>query len=99
MAFGLPSRWPITTRLLVSIPLFGPAFQSDFTSPAFASISMSSSSDRTAMSAGWPALMARAWRPEPLYDSSNVTSRPVLAFQLLAKAGIRPSWNASFTTE
>ena len=48
---------------------------------------MSPSSESTATSASNPEAIARAWAPEPLYDSSNRTSRPVSAFHCAAKAG------------
>ena len=52
-----------------------------------------------AISASNPAAMARDWAPEPLYDSSNRTSRPVSCFQLAANAGSSASWRTSRTTE
>ena len=77
----------MTTRLRVTIPLCGPAFQSFWTSPALTSSSMSLSSESTAMSASNPEAMARLWAPEPLYDSSNRTSGRSCRFQLRGEGG------------
>ena len=43
---------------------------------------MSPSCDRIATSASNPEAIARAWAPDPLYDSSNVTARPGPALPL-----------------
>ena len=83
----------------MTIPRPGPLFHASETRPAFTSGVTSSSKLRMAMSASNPAAMARDWAPEPLYDSSNRTSRPVSAFHLAAKAGRRASCRTSRTTE
>ena len=89
----------MTTRLLLTIPRVGPAFQLSLTRPALTSRVMSPSSESTAMSASNPEAIARLWAPEALYDSSNRTVRPVRRFHSAANAGSRPSWKASRTTE
>ncbi len=81
------------------IPLPASAFQPGWTRPALTRTSMSPTWESMAMSASNPEAIDRACAPEPLYDSSNRTSRPVVRFHSSWKAGRMPSWNASFTTE
>ena len=51
-------------------------FQFLATTPASASVSMSSPVERKAMLAGWPAAIARACEPEGPYDCENETPVP-----------------------
>jgi hypothetical protein len=56
-----------------AIPPYGVLVQVLETSPASATVSMSRPVERNAMSAGWPATIARACEPDGPYDCENET--------------------------
>jgi hypothetical protein len=64
MFLGLPLRTTKVTTDVVTRPLFGPAFQSSATRPAFTSRVMSGSVENVTTSAFWPASTARLWSPD-----------------------------------
>jgi hypothetical protein len=77
----------MTTSDCDTIPPCGPDRQSLVMSPAFSMVCTSGSRDSATTSASNPSTTARAWAPEPWYDSSNVTVWPVFFCHSAWKAG------------